>query len=59
MQNEAVALIASRMDVDRNTVFKNKWLDVESLFENEGWKVNYDKPGYCESYEASFKFTRK
>lgn len=39
--------------------FDIRWLDVEPLFRKQGWSVTYDKPGYCESYEPSFKFTAK
>jgi hypothetical protein len=40
-------------------LYENGWLDFESIFEKNGWKVYYDRPGYCESYEASFEFTAK
>lgn len=33
-----------------------KWLDFEPVFRKAGWKVEYDKPGYNESYEATFAF---
>ena len=39
------------------TLFNNNWLDVEPLFAEQGWKVSYDKPGYCESYPATFTFS--
>ena len=29
------------------------------LFEEAGWNVQYDKPGYNENYDAYFKFTEK
>lgn len=38
---------------------ETRWLDVEPLFEKLGWKVTYDKPGYNESYPASFLFVPK
>ncbi len=40
-------------------LYENKWLNFEPIFEKNGWKVDYDKPGYCETYEANFKFTAK
>ncbi len=40
-------------------IFENHWLDVEEIFEKNGWKVSYDKPGYNESYDASFMFSVK
>jgi len=45
--------------VTTDTVFKNKWLDVEVIFREAGWKVSFDKPGYNESYDASFEFRAK
>jgi hypothetical protein len=47
------------LDVERAVVFDKGWLDVESIFRAEGWKVKYDKPAYCETYKAFFVFSRK
>lgn len=38
--------------------FNYDWLNIEPLYEAKGWKVEYDKPGYCETYPATFKFTK-
>jgi hypothetical protein len=43
----------------RGAVFSNHWLDFEDLYRESGWKIEYDKPSYCESYKAYFKFTKK
>lgn len=48
-----------RSTISRQAIFDNHWLDVEDTYREAGWKVSYDKPGYCESYEAAFKFERK
>lgn len=40
-------------------IYENKWLDFEPLFNKSGWKVEYDKPGRGDDYEAYFKFTPK
>lgn len=59
-QNEIIKEIQSiNPDVSRAQIFDNKWFDFESLFEKAGWKVEYDKPGYNETYEAHFTFTPK
>lgn len=42
----------------RNLIFKDHCLDVEDYFREAGWKVYYDKPGYCESYSAYFIFSK-
>lgn len=46
-------------DLDRSLIYSNKWLDIEDIYRNEGWVVIYDQPGYCETYDAYFKFSRK
>lgn len=55
---EILNLTPSDMYVDRDMIFKNKWLDVEDIYRDAGWTVRYDKPGYNESYEASFIFRK-
>ena len=35
------------------------WLDIEEDYRNEGWDVKYDKPAYCENYDACFYFKEK
>lgn len=58
-QDDVVKKIASKMGVRRQVVFDKGWLDVESIFREAGWKVNYDKPGYNESYNAYFEFSAR
>jgi len=56
-QPDVVARILSKMDgVTSDTIFKNKWLDIEKIYSQNGWKVTYDKPAWNESGEAYFKF---
>lgn len=42
----------------RSEIFKRHYLDVEDNFRDVGWNVYFDKPGYNESYEAYFEFTK-
>lgn len=49
----------SGRDSMRSEIFKKHYLDVEDLYREQGWIVEYDKPGYNESYSASFKFKIK
>jgi hypothetical protein len=58
-QNDAAQLICTAMDCTREVVFSNNWLGVEDIYRAEGWKVHYDKPGFNESYEAKFEFSKK
>lgn len=60
LQKDVIKLIMSKMPkIKKDTIFKKGWLDVEDLFRKAGWTVSYDKPGYCEDYEASFEFSKK
>lgn len=43
----------------KNQIFDNHWLDIEDDYRKVGWVVSYDRPGYCESYEPSWTFTKK
>lgn len=46
-------------EVTRDMVFKYGWLDFEAAYEEKGWKVEFDRPGYNETYEAQWLFTPK
>jgi hypothetical protein len=64
LQKELVARIvalstAQGSPITSAQLYHNHWLDFEPFYEKAGWKVEYDKPAYCESYEANFKFSRK
>lgn len=54
-QDEVVTRIHAKMGPGE---FDRHWLDVEPLFRQAGWKVEYDKPGYNENYPAKFIFTK-
>jgi hypothetical protein len=56
-QDEVLALIAKK-GLKKNEVFAKGWLDIEDLYGQFGWNVTYDKPGYNESYQPSFTFTK-
>lgn len=58
-QKDVVNLIASKLSISKQKVYDEEYLDVESLYEKQGWKVYYDKPGYCEDYEPTFTFSKK
>lgn len=58
-QSEVVKIVLSKTNYSRDDLFNNGWMDVEPLFEKAGWDVRYDKPGYNESYPATFTFKAK
>jgi len=43
--------------LNRKEIFDNHWLDVEGIYRKAGWKVEYDKPAFNETYEARFIFS--
>lgn len=62
MQKEALERALAKMReedpaIKREDFFSRGWLDVEEAYRQAGWTVDYDKPGYCETHEASFIFT--
>lgn len=57
-QDDIVAQLVQK-GLNREDIFENGWLDIEGLYRSHGWKVEYDKPSYNESYRASFTFSKK
>jgi hypothetical protein len=65
-QNELIKYILEEMppevskqhDVQtkRQMLFDYHLLDIEDTYREAGWKVEYDKPAYCEDYPANFTF---
>jgi hypothetical protein len=51
--------VAQGQPITTQQMYDKHWLDFEPFYEKAGWKVVYDKPGYNESYEPSFTFTRR
>lgn len=45
--------------LERGKVFEYNWLDFEDIYRNAGWRVKFDKPGYNETYEPFFVFSKK
>ena len=45
--------------ITEQQIYDNHWMDFENLYRKFGWVVKYDKPGYCENYDAFFTFKPK
>ncbi len=58
LQDEAAERIAKALGISRSKVFDKHLLDVEGFYEEAGWDVVYDKPGYNEDYTAFFRFRK-
>jgi hypothetical protein len=54
-----VAKLLKEKGVNVQQAFSRSWLDVEDVYRQAGWRVEYDKPGYNEDYDAYFVFTKK
>lgn len=57
-QADVVNEIVATSGLTKQDIFHGKYLDVEELFADAGWKVRYTKPAYCETFEAYFEFCR-
>lgn len=61
-QDEVLDMVCGDPDsgkLKRADVFSNHWLDVEDIYREQGWNVEYDKPTYNETYDAYFVFSVK
>lgn len=56
-QAAVMAELVNKHNINRQEVLSNNGLDIEDVYRAAGWRVEYDKPGYNESYEATFTFT--
>ena len=58
LQDDILSLVCNEdTSLTKDNIFKKHYLDVEDYYRDKGWKVEYDKPAYCENYKAFFKFT--
>lgn len=63
-QDQILAKILIKAEADgikltKDMIFDNGWLDVEEIYENIGWKVNYDKADYTTTDPSTFTFRRQ
>lgn len=57
-QDEAAKQVAKALKITKALVYSRNLLDIEDAYIKAGWDVEYDKPGYNESYEAHFRFRK-
>ena len=63
-QKDIIALARAKMATNESPnansdFFSQGWMDFEPIYEAQGWKVRYDKPGWDENYDAFFEFKEK
>jgi hypothetical protein len=56
-QKVAASEVSAALNIPRSEVYERHYLDVEESYRALGWNVEYDKPGYNETYDATFHFT--
>lgn len=54
-----ISLAPALDELTRDKIFSKKYLDIESIYDSNGWHVLYDRPNRGESFEPYFKFTPK
>lgn len=62
-QDDVVRRIIGKLGADapqytRQQIFDRGWLNVEDAYRKAGWSVEYDKPGFNETYPATFTFKK-
>jgi hypothetical protein len=59
-QEEIVRLIVDKLHLENDRpLYDNHWLDVEGIYREAGWKVDYKKPDWGENYDPYFIFSKK
>lgn len=59
LQKDVIKELVDNYGFNQEEFFEKHWLDVESIYEENGWRVEYDAPAYNESYSAKFIFRTK
>lgn len=56
-QKDVVEILLKK-GIREHDIYEKHYLDVEGSYRETGWKVRYDKPGYNESYDPCFIFSK-
>jgi len=54
----AAVFVAEKLNTTIEDVYARRLLDVEPAYRAKGWRVEFDKPGFNESYAATFLFAK-
>lgn len=58
-QSVVAERVVAALNIKEDEMYDKNMLDVEPIFRKAGWVVVYDKPAYCETYPATFTFSKK
>lgn len=61
IKQEDIINILAKKGYDKGKIFDNNYLDIEDIYRESGWKVEYRKPMFHarENFETYFKFSKK
>lgn len=57
--DQVIEEILNYTSLQRAEIFDKNYLNFETIYENVGWKVAVDRPGFCETYSTRYTFTRR
>lgn len=58
-QGDVILEIVRNSELSRGEILSKGYLEIEEIYRAAGWEVEYDKPGYNESYPARFIFRKR
>lgn len=56
---DASAELQNLFGKTHSEIRKLGYLDIEDVYRAEGWRVKYDQPGFNETYEAFYVFSKR
>jgi hypothetical protein len=57
---DVIARIKQKLGTSDEVIYQSNFLDVESLYRKNGWKVKYEQSCYGDApFDAYFQFTKK
>lgn len=59
LANDIVNLIENKMQCKRNEIYSKGYLNIESIYQANGWMVKYEQPSIGDDFPAYFNFTKK
>lgn len=58
LQKDIIKLIIEKLKIKREQIFELKYLDVEPIFRNAGWEVNYEGQSYGDDFDSYYIFAK-
>jgi hypothetical protein len=52
-------ILLAMPNLTRDDIYNKNYLEIEDIFREAGWKVEYDQPDYSQDYDSFFTFKRK